>query len=314
MRLLITLLFLAMAPPMTIVWKERRPMPRAEAGGAAGFLGGELVIAGGTAWDGDTKVWLNDVQIYQLSQNVWRSGPALPVALAYGPFVQSADGLEIFGGASGRQVYRESWKLDPSKTKWRPTGALPAETLLGRAARLGDAVYLFGGCPDVADLTECTDAVWHREGSGPWRRVSSLPGAPLAMPAVAVARNRIYLYGGCFMPSPGTVVNRAEVYSYDPRSNAWATLRALPQANRGSSAVAVDDRSIYIFGGYIAAGFSAEVVVYDIESDTYKTATPMPFPLLGIEFIMNGRVWYGAGGEDRMRSRSARLLEGQVAR
>jgi len=40
--------------------------------------GGELVIAGGTAWDGDTKVWLKDVQIYQPSQNTWRSGPAPP--------------------------------------------------------------------------------------------------------------------------------------------------------------------------------------------------------------------------------------------
>ena len=40
----------------------------------------------------------------------------------------------------------------------------------------------------------------------------------------------------------------------------------------------------------------------------------MPFALLGIEFMMNGRAWYGAGGEDRMRSRSARLLEGYLAR
>ncbi len=235
MRLFITLLFLAMTPALTIVWTERRSMPRAEAGGAAGFLGGELVIAGGSAWDGDTKVWLKDVQIYQPSQNAWRSGPALPVALAYGPFVQSADGLEIFGGAAERQVYRESWKLDSSKTKWRPTGALPAEALLGRAARLGDAVYLFGGCPDVADLTGCTDAVWRREGSGPWRRVASLPGGPLALPAVAVAQNRIYLFGGCSMPSAGTVVNRAEAYSYDPRTNAWAVLRAMPQTSARST-------------------------------------------------------------------------------
>ena len=53
-----------MAPVMTLVWTERKSMPRPEAGGAAGFLDGEFVIAGGTTWDGDTKLWLKDVQIY----------------------------------------------------------------------------------------------------------------------------------------------------------------------------------------------------------------------------------------------------------
>src|SRR6266481_681604 len=115
MRLLI-LLFLSMAPPMTILWTERQSMLRPEAGGAAGILDGELVIAGGTTWDGDTKHWLKDVQIYEPSKNAWRSGPALPVPLAYGPFVQSADGLEIFGGDDGRQVHREAWKLDRAKS------------------------------------------------------------------------------------------------------------------------------------------------------------------------------------------------------
>ncbi len=54
--------------------------------------------------------------------------------------------------------------------------------------------------------------------------------------------------------------------------------------------------------------------MYDIESDTYKAATPMPFAALGIEFMMNERVLYGAGGEDRVRSRSARLLAGHLTR
>src|SRR5260221_819960 len=152
MRLFITLLFLAMTPALTIVWTERRSMPRAEAGGAAGFLGGELVIAGGSAWDGDTKVWLKDVQIYQPSQNAWRSGPALPVALAYGPFVQSADGLEIFGGAAARPVYPEPWHLDSSKTKRRPTGALPDPALIPRPAPRCRALCRLGRRPDAAGL------------------------------------------------------------------------------------------------------------------------------------------------------------------
>src|SRR5712671_4504145 len=221
MRTLTAMLLLAMAPTMTLVWTERKSMSRPEAGGAAGFLDGELIVAGGTAWDGDTKLWLKDVQIYAPRQNVWRSGPALPVPLAYGPFVHPADGLEIFGGTDGRQVHRESWKLDSSKSKWHATGAIPADSLLGRAARIGASVFILGGCPDVADLTSCSDSVWRRDGGGPWRRVSSLPGGPLALTAIAVARNRIYVFGGCAMPTAGALVNRSAAFRYDPQTNAW---------------------------------------------------------------------------------------------
>src|SRR5438045_600993 len=127
MRPLSALLLLAIAPAMNLVWTERKSMSRAEAGGAAGFLDGELVVAGGTTWDSDTKLWLKDVQIYTPAQDRWRSGPALPAPLAYAPFVSSADGLEIFGGTDGRHVHRESWKLDRSKSKWHATGSIAAD-------------------------------------------------------------------------------------------------------------------------------------------------------------------------------------------
>jgi N-acetylneuraminic acid mutarotase len=323
MRLLTAWFLLAISPTMTLVWSERKSMPRPEAGGAAAFLDGELVIAGGATWEGDIKLWLKDVQLYDPRQNAWRSGPALPVPLAYGPFVHSADGLEIFGGTDGRQAHRESWKLDWSKSKWHATGAIPADALLGRAARIGGSVFILGGCPEVADLTGCSDSVWRRDGSGRWRRVSSLPGGPLALTAIAVARNWIYLFGGCSMLSAGALVNRSAAYSYDPQTNTWLTLHALPNARRGASAVPIDDRSILLFGGYTASpheaagksasfGFSSDVLVYDIGTDTYKPATPMPLPVLGIEFVMSGKL-YGAGGEDRMHGRSGRLWEGQLA-
>ena len=188
---------------------------------------------------------------------------------------------------------------------------------------MGASVFILGGCPDVADLAACSDSVWRRDDGGPWRRVSSLPGGPLALTAIAVVRGRIYVFGGCSMPPGGALVNRSAAYSFDPQTNAWATLRALPNANRGASAVAIDDRSILIFGGYTASpqeaagktatfGFSADVLLYEIAADSYKPATPMPLPVLGVEFVMNSRTLYGAGGEDRMRGRSARLMEGRI--
>jgi uncharacterized metal-binding protein len=312
MLLFPALFFFVMSPVTTIEWSERRPMPRAEAGGAAAYIGSELVIAGGTAWDGDVKVWLKDVQVYQPASDRWISGPSLPVALAYGPFVASAGGLEIFGGSDGKTVYRNSWRLNAANKSWERTGTVPADVLLGRAARVDHSVFLFGGCPDAADLARCSDAVWRRDGEGEWRRVSTIPGGPLALPAIAVSGSSIYLFGGCSMPASGKVMNHAGAYRYDSETNVWTTIQKLPAANRGLSAIASAKRYIYLFGGYTDSGFSSEVLLYDIEKDSYSRLKPMPVGLLGIEFVLNGHSIYGAGGEDRMRGRSARLLQGTL--
>jgi hypothetical protein len=307
------LFFAAMSTSNTVVWEEKQPMPRAEAGGAAGFVGGELIVAGGTAWDGDVKLWLRDTQIYHPSQDQWRSGPPLPVPLAYGPFVQSDRGLEILGGTDGKLVYRESWKLDAGKAKWEQTSVAPADVLLGGAARLGDDTFLLGGCPDIADLTHCSDAVWRRGKDGEWRRVSTLPSGPLALAAIAGLGSHIYLFGGCSMPSAGNVVNHSRAYRYDSRKNSWTKLRDLPAANRGLSAVATDERRIYLLGGY-GSSFSADVLVYDTQADTYQHAAPLPAPLMAIPFARDGRRLYGAGGEDRPRGRSARMVVGELSK
>ena len=287
-------------------------MPCPEAGGAAGFVGGELVVAGGTAWDGETKVWLSEVQIYNPTRNDWRAGPPLPVGLAYGPFVQSGAGLEVFGGTDGKRVYRESWKLDANTTAWESTGEVPADVLLGAAARSGGDVFLMGGCPDAADLTRCSDAVWRRGSSG-WQRVSTLPGGPIALSAVTGSNGNIYVFGGCSMPSVGKVLNHASAYRYDPVKNTWTTLHDLPSASRGLAAVADNGRRIYLLGGY-GTTFSSEVLVYDIEADIYRDSTPLPIPLMAAPFVRVGHKLYGAGGEDRPKGRSSRLLVAEIAR
>ena len=194
MRFVPALLLFAMSSISDIEWSERQPMPRAQAGGASAYLDRELVVAGGTAWVGDTKTWLPDVQIYNPASGGWKAGPKLPAPLAYGPFVSSTGGLEIFGGADGQTTHRDSWKLDPSKMAWVRTGSVPADALLGRAARLDKSVFLFGGCGDVADLTTCSDAVWRRNGDGQWRRVSTIPEGS----ACAAGNRRLRLRHLCF--------------------------------------------------------------------------------------------------------------------
>src|SRR5262249_5480747 len=170
----------------------------------------------------------------------------------------------------------------------------------------------FGGCTDVNDLTACSDAVWRREGNSDWRRVSAIPGGALALPAIAVSGSAVYVFGGC-SPREGAVTNHAQAYRYDPAGNRWTPVRELPTGNRGLSAIASGSSSIYLFGGYTDAGFSSDVLLYDVAKDTYSRLKPLPVGLMGAEFVLNGLHVYGAGGEDRMRGRSPRLLQGKLA-
>ena len=294
-----------------VQWSTKSPMLRAQAGGAAALFGNTMVIAGGTAWEGGVKHWLKDVQLYDVASDKWRSGPPLPESLAYGPFTQSGDALEIFGGTAGESMVRHIWKIDKAFNRWVRAGETPTDVLLGRAARVGRRVFLFGGCADVADLTRCASIVWMREDEGPWQEVATLPAGPVALSASAVLNGRVFLFGGCSMAAPGQLVNRAEAWSFDPATFAFRRLRDLPSANRGLSAAAAVGR-IWLFGGYAGDGFTAESWSYDPSVDTFTSQTPMPVAMSSIEFLGRGKILWGAGGEDRMRGRSARTFSATI--
>ncbi|MFN0167610.1 MAG: Kelch repeat-containing protein [Bryobacteraceae bacterium] len=318
-----TLVFLiAMASPFSVVWKDKTPMPRAEGGASSALVGDELIIAGGTNWDSGQKTWMRDVQIYNIKTDKWRMGPTLPSPAAYGPAVVTPKGMEILGGSEGQRIFRTTWRLEGQG--WVETGAAPHDTQLGRAARVGESIYLLGGCSDVADLTRCTSNVAARKwNASQWESKAPLPVAGVAMGAVAVARGKIYYFGGCSMPSAGKLINRLEAHVYDPASNRWSRLHDLPRGNRALTGVAVRDRYIYLLGGFNATqeeakgkgpafGFTSEVWVYDIDTNNYTASTAMPIAVAGGDFFLHGDTIYGGGGEDKMKSRIARLVAGQL--
>jgi N-acetylneuraminic acid mutarotase len=315
----------AAAVAAQISWQDRRPLPEGVAGGAIASFEGEILYAGGTTWRNGVKYWLSSVHRYDIHANSWSDGPALPEALAYGAFVQSKDSLEILGGMNGDGASRKCWRLDRGASAWVQSGSLSADSLLAGARSVGGHVYLVGGCPDVADLSKCTDAVLRRDASGKWVHVSTVPGGPAAIAAIASVGDRIYLFGGCAPTGPGTIRNLDHAYSYAASTGQWHHLRSLPVAARSISAVALDDRFILLAGGYTASqddakkhgtdyGFTPAAWIYDTVHDTYERMEPLPLPVAGMEFVMHGAAVFGIGGEDRMRGRSNRLLEATLKR
>lgn len=218
-------------------WRDGPRLPVAAAGGFAASLPDEVVYAGGTSWRTGAKEYLDDVHIYKWRGNSWRAGPKLPSSLAYGACVVTPAGLEILGGLDGNASTDKCWRLDHKKHAWLPSGVLPRDAVLARAAVVRNEVYLFGGAKDAADLTTCTAEVLTRDSSGKWHTVGLMPQGAVANAASAVIGNMVYLFGGVSMPAAGKVLNHADVLRFDAAEHTWRRLAPLPEPNRGETAV-----------------------------------------------------------------------------
>ena len=286
-------------------------MPEGVSGGAVAMLANELVYAGGTTWRNNVKRWLAETRWYDLAGDTWRAGPSLPEPLAYGASLQSDRSLEVLGGMNENGISPKCWRLSAGGRDWIASGALPEGSIFGKAAIVGGRAYLFGGCTD-AELNHCSNSVLQRASSGAWEKVSELPHGAVAIAAIAVVRDQIYLFGGCSRDSSTGVRNRNEAYRFNPQTNQWTALRPIPAAARGIGAVAFGERSILLAGGYTDApgGFSDAAYVYDTKTGQYTAIGPLPLRVMGMEMFARGETIWGTGGEDKNRSRSQRLIQG----
>ena len=310
----------ASALPLAISWHVRRPLPEGIAGGAGGYLDHTLLYAGGTTWRNGQKIWLASVHRYNPAQDAWQESTALPEALAYGPAVTGSDYVEILGGMTGSGPSLKCWRLHKGETTWRHTGDLPRPAALGRAEMLLGRTYVFGGCPDVADLSGCSDSVLVRTENGDWQSTAKLSSGPMALSASSSAGDRVYLFGGCAPVGAGAIRNSSESWSFTPSTGTWRKLRPLPAATRALAAIRLDSRRLLLSGGYYASqdeaklhgpefGFSKAVWIYHIDRDEYEPVASLPDAVAGIELIAGEGRYFAAGGEDRARNRSRALLQ-----
>ena len=313
MRLLVVpglALMTSIAPVLT--WRDKQAMPEGRSGGAFGLIENKLTYAGGTTWHNDVKLWLNGTLFYDFDRDAWSSGPPLPEPLAYGAYLATDNSLEILGGTNDSGPSRKCWRLKAGEHTWTESGILPADSVLAKAVSIQGWAYLFGGSSSATDVSRLSDSVFRRDESGNWKRIGEMPQGRVAMPAVAAAGGEIYLFGGFSASASGGALNHRDACRFDPKTNRWTALPPLPAAVRGLSAVPIDRRHILLAGGYTDSGFSAAVYLYDIEDGQYRLAASLPFPVMGMEMLARDRTIWGLGGEDKNRSRSARVIEGVV--
>lgn len=267
-------------------WEPLPPLPEPNGGFVCGHEDGKIIIKGGTNWAGGKKNWLKKVHEFDPAQKTWATLQELSGPVAYAVVLQDERGFTFVGGFDG-------------------TKARHSRGFVLAAGGVLESWIVFGGTNDPANLAGVGKETW-RLGKGE-RRMADYPDKPFATAASAVAGGELFVFGGMNFDSHTKLpVNTDAAYAFSPEKNSWRPLKRLSSASRGLCALALDDQHIYIAGGY-GDDFTVRAVIYEIGSDSYREANPLPYAAMVSLVKLDGFV-YCIGGEDKKQSRTDKFF------
>jgi N-acetylneuraminic acid mutarotase len=125
---------------------------------------------------------------------------------------------------------------------------------------------------DTLDKTFVLDSV-----SGRWRESVVLPGGVGRLASVAVSVGELaYVFGGYTVAADDSETSLPLVHAFDPLTREFTALSAMPVPVDDAVAVTFLDRFIYLISGWHDLGNVNLVQRYDVETDTWVQATPIP--------------------------------------
>ncbi|MEO0423083.1 MAG: galactose oxidase [Pseudomonadota bacterium] len=116
-------------------------------------------------------------------------------------------------------------------------------------------------------------------GDSRWREAPRVPGGVGRLAPVAVALgSRAYVFGGYAVASDGSERSTPWVHAFDPVTDTFDALRAMPVPVDDAVAVTYQARYVYLISGWHDDGNVNLVQRYDSHTDTWHQATPLPGP------------------------------------
>ncbi len=302
----------ATLPAVNEEWEPIAPLPVPNGGFAAGVESGRVVVAGGTTWKDDVKIWLDEVWAYDAAGNRWSAVGRLPFPLGYGVVAETADGLMIAGGFDGTRSRDEVVLVGADGPVKIMTQRLKRATSLAVGGVLGEgakrSVYVFGGSTDPAKLDGVMEVGQRVPLKGVDERVMMEKVPPhFFISSGAVCGGALYVFTSAKASSATTVVNVQDcwVFRAETETGEWKALATYPMALRGVTAVRLDDTRIYVAGGYGGEpeAFRSEAYIYDTVRDVFTPAKPLPIAAM-VGLVNDGTWIYCLGGEDAKKHRT----------
>jgi len=286
-------------------WKRLAPLPEPNGGFVCGAVDGKIIVAGGTNWKDDTKRWLDRIWTFDPKGGAWSDAGRLDAPLAYAAVAGNGRTLWLASGSSGIHTHRTLAKFGAA-LRPQVSARLDRGFVYSGAALIGSTLYVVGGSDDQAHFEGAANhfhAIDVRNGRM-WR-LPNLPERGFAVGATAACGGRVFVFGGAHATDATNVVNHASAYAWTPEAAGWTSLKPLPSPRRGITAVTLDDRRIFLAGGYKNddEGFTAEAFIYDTKRDEYLPAPPLPYAAM-VGLVKVGDDVFCLGGEDKKKQRT----------
>ncbi|MCS7032863.1 MAG: hypothetical protein NZ561_02585, partial [Phycisphaerae bacterium] len=241
--------------PATNRWTQLRDAPLELTHAAAAHDDRYIYVAGGyppgsAGPNGPQAFASNRVFRYDTTNDTWISLPNLPAARGSGQMVLIGRTLYFFGGSdAARKDRADHWalNLDNLSAGWITRAPMPAARNHFGAAAVGGFAYAVGG-QTGQDLQAVFHANVYRYDpvSNTWTSVASLPS-----PARSHANASTFVHKGRILSIGGEVANYspvAHVDAYNPATNTWSRLTALPTRTTAGIAASFGDTIIFTTG------------------------------------------------------------------
>jgi N-acetylneuraminic acid mutarotase len=135
-----------------VSWIESTPLPEPRDGFAAGILGDELIVAGGTYWSGTHGNWqqkqfARGVHAFNPQKAVWRALPQAPVSFGYPASAALGGRLFVLGGLHDGAASGDVYSLQPTAaaSAWEREPPMPEPRIFATAVAYGTCLYVIGG-------------------------------------------------------------------------------------------------------------------------------------------------------------------------
>ncbi len=241
--------------PAYDAWGFAQPLPEPRHHIALVNNNGFLYGVGGFARDaiGGWQMRANCWRLTEL-EGQWERMTPMPGPQAESACVSLNGFIHVAGGrspaGSANLEWRDHidtdqhWYFDAGDNRWRALAPMPTARNSTAGVVTNGVLYVIGGRTVNGGNTNVVEV--YDPLSDRWERARPMPKAQGGL-AAAVLNGKIYAFGGeYFTPQPGGVF--AESWEYDPDTDHWRAVAAMPRRRHGLGAVSLGE-AIYVLGG-----------------------------------------------------------------
>ena len=255
--------------PAQPTWQIKTPMPigKKEITDAVCVLEGKIYILGGTTSNGNIS---NSLEVYDPATNSWTSLAPYPLSVWRASMAALNGKLYAMGGYQSLSPFPFSptdkmYAYDPGMDTWTAQQSMLGVRGSAASVVLNGQIHLIGG----ANNSALNSHHIYDPGSDSWSIAPNNLNEARSGLTAATINGKIYATGGYILS--GGVQSKSSAEVFDPATNSWSMVAAMPVTKLGISSAVVQEK-LYIFGNEN----TANVLVYDITSNSWSQSLSLP--------------------------------------